>query len=30
MAEIAFREELWNQVCFHAQQAVEKPAVGVR
>lgn len=23
-AEVLFREAIWNQVCFHAQQAVEK------
>ncbi|MCC5789620.1 MAG: HEPN domain-containing protein [Opitutales bacterium] len=23
-AEILLREEIWNQVCFHSQQAVEK------
>jgi len=24
MAELAFKEELFNQVCFHSQQCVEK------
>jgi HEPN domain-containing protein len=24
MAELAFEEEIYNQVCFHSQQAVEK------
>lgn len=24
MAELAMEEALWNQVCFHAQQCVEK------
>ncbi|MBA2441779.1 MAG: HEPN domain-containing protein [Rubrobacter sp.] len=24
MAELAFGESLWNQVCFHAHQAAEK------
>lgn len=24
MAELAFREEIFNQSCFHSQQAVEK------
>jgi HEPN domain-containing protein len=24
MAELAMTETLWNQVCFHAQQCVEK------
>jgi HEPN domain-containing protein len=24
MAELAMAETLWNQVCFHAQQGVEK------
>ncbi len=24
MAQLAFREEIYNQVCFHAQQSVEK------
>lgn len=24
MAELAMAEALWNQVCFHAQQCVEK------
>ena len=24
MAELAMAEALWNQVCFHAQQGVEK------
>ena len=24
MAELAMTEALWNQVCFHAQQGVEK------
>lgn len=23
-AEVLIREEIWNQVCFHAQQSVEK------
>lgn len=27
-AEILFREEVWNQVCFHAQQCVEKALKG--
>lgn len=24
MAELAMAETLWNQVCFHVQQCVEK------
>jgi HEPN domain-containing protein len=24
MAELAMTEAIWNQVCFHAQQSVEK------
>ena len=28
-AEILFREEMYNQVCFHSQQATEKALKGV-
>lgn len=24
MAELAMKDELWNQVCFHSQQSIEK------
>ena len=24
MARLAFREEIWNQACFHSQQSAEK------
>ncbi|OGV64041.1 MAG: hypothetical protein A2498_01805 [Lentisphaerae bacterium RIFOXYC12_FULL_60_16] len=29
MARLAIREGLYNQVCFHAQQAVEKMLKGL-
>lgn len=29
MARLAEREEIWSQVCFHAQQAVEKSLKGL-
>jgi len=28
MAELAFKEKIYNQVCFHSQQAVEKMLKG--